>query len=682
LTSVAAGHFHTCGIATAGGLVCWGDNTDLQLTNIPGGIFSAPSLTAGADQTCVITTPGTLSCWGDNSSGQASPPAGTYTAASAGSAHACAIASAGTLSCWGDNSSGQSSPPAGTFTAVSAGSAYTCGLATAGTLSCWGDNTYGQLSAPAGTFMAVSAGGTHACAIATGGTLSCWGDNSFGQLNNIPSGTFTALSAGAGHTCAIATGGTISCWGDDSVGQLDNIPAGTFIAVTAGSGHTCALATGATLSCWGGNTFGQSNPPAGTFATVAAGSFFNCAFATSGMLSCWGDNGSGQLGSAPKKPAPAPAYPAPVGVPYSFAFTSSSGTPAGLFSVDPATLPPGLSLSSAGVLSGTPTTEGPFSFTVTVTNMEGTASALFSFTVEPPPAITSVTLSGNVSTPTVTLVGSGFGTKANLGPAGAACDSGKTYGSNLFLADTTEGWTAGKQGSCIGLIVSSYSNTKIVFTFGSDYNHVTVGSVVAHLAGGDSYTVSLLGGVFSDAAVYLVSLSPNVLAQGGSGPFTLTGSGFSAGGKVWLSGPATIKASQFTVKSPRTIAATFSAPAAAPVGTYSVMFSTSGHTVATCHNCLVVIAPPKLTSVSPNLVGHGSSNVAMLLRGTGFAQGATLIGPYGTSFSSVVFINTTTLSAKITVSATAATGTNLPVTVSLGAVAGYGKATANLLTIT
>jgi alpha-tubulin suppressor-like RCC1 family protein len=682
--SLAAGHFHTCGIATGGVIGCWGDNSSGQLNNIPGGTFSSPVVAAGENQTCAIVASGSLSCWGDNSAGQASPPPGTFSAVAAGGSHGCALTSAGTLSCWGDNSAGQSSPPAGTFTAVTAGSSHSCAIATAGTLSCWGDNTYGQASPPAGTFIAVSAGNSHTCAISTAGTLSCWGDNTFSQLDNIPAGTFVALSGGGGHSCAIATGGTVSCWGDNSVGQLNNIPTGTFTALSAGAGHTCAIASGGTLSCWGSNAAGQlTNIPSGTFAMVSAGSFYTCALATSGKLSCWGENSSGQLGAAPKVPWPAPATPAPIGASYSFAFTSSSGNPTGRFSVDSTTLPPGLTLSPAGVLSGTPTTLGTFSFTVTVSNLEGSANASFSLTIEARPVVTAVTFTGSVSSPTLTIVGSGFGTKASLGSASSACDSGKTYGTKLSVADTTEGWSAGHHGDCVGLIVSSYTNTKVVLSFGSDYGHLAVGTGVALLSGGDSYTVSVLGATLSDTAIYLTSLSPRQLAVGASGPVTLTGSGFVAGAKVWVTGPSgAVKAFNFTLVNPTRLKATLNAPAAVPVGSYSVMINNGAHSAAACKNCLTVIAPPTLTSMNPSSLARGSSNVPVQLTGTGFVTGATLTGPTGASFTSVVIVSSTTITAKLTVSATAAAGTSLPVTVTDSAAAGYGKAKANLLTIT
>lgn len=55
------------------------------------------------------------------------------------------------------------------------------------------------------------------------------------------------------------------------------------------------------------------------------------------------------------------------GVPYSYTYTAS-GLPAPTFAVSSGTLPAGLSLSSAGVLSGTPTSAGPATFTVTASN--------------------------------------------------------------------------------------------------------------------------------------------------------------------------------------------------------------------------------------------------------------------------------------------------------------------------
>ena len=60
-----------------------------------------------------------------------------------------------------------------------------------------------------------------------------------------------------------------------------------------------------------------------------------------------------------------------VGQPYSQAITAQSGLAPFTFSVSAGALPPGLTLSAAGLLSGTPTTTGSASFTVSVADVGG-----------------------------------------------------------------------------------------------------------------------------------------------------------------------------------------------------------------------------------------------------------------------------------------------------------------------
>ncbi|MFN8176309.1 MAG: Ig domain-containing protein [bacterium] len=57
-----------------------------------------------------------------------------------------------------------------------------------------------------------------------------------------------------------------------------------------------------------------------------------------------------------------------VGTPYSQTITASGGTTPYTFAVTAGTLPPGLALAAGGVLSGTPTTAGSSTFTVTATD--------------------------------------------------------------------------------------------------------------------------------------------------------------------------------------------------------------------------------------------------------------------------------------------------------------------------
>jgi hypothetical protein len=76
-----------------------------------------------------------------------------------------------------------------------------------------------------------------------------------------------------------------------------------------------------------------------------------------------------------------PALPnATIGVPYSQTITHDGGSPPFSFAVTSGVLPTGLTLSTAGALSGTPTESGTFAFTVTVT-AAGACSASQAYSV-------------------------------------------------------------------------------------------------------------------------------------------------------------------------------------------------------------------------------------------------------------------------------------------------------------
>jgi cyclophilin family peptidyl-prolyl cis-trans isomerase len=94
-------------------------------------------------------------------------------------------------------------------------------------------------------------------------------------------------------------------------------------------------------------------------------------------------------GQAPVFTNGPPPSPALVGTAYNFAY-SASGFPVPAFS-HTGTLPPGLTLSSTGVISGTPTTAGTYSdIVVTASNGVGAApTQTISITVDQAPAITS-----------------------------------------------------------------------------------------------------------------------------------------------------------------------------------------------------------------------------------------------------------------------------------------------------
>ena len=163
-TVVAVGQNHACAIRESSAIKCWGDNDEGQ-ADAPDGSYTAAS--AGQRYTCAIRTNGEIACWGTNYWRQIDAPEGSFTAVATGLfGHICAIREIdSTIQCWGDNQiwvdndpetgervyeqSGQATPPAGRYTAVTAGHSHTCAIRERdGAIECWGDNRAGQTDVP------------------------------------------------------------------------------------------------------------------------------------------------------------------------------------------------------------------------------------------------------------------------------------------------------------------------------------------------------------------------------------------------------------------------------------------------------------------------------------------------------------------------------------------------------
>jgi alpha-tubulin suppressor-like RCC1 family protein len=209
-------------------------------------------VSAGYDHTCGLRTDGTIACWGNNAQGQATPPAGSFTAVSVGDNHTCALRTAGTIACWGYNGYGQAAPPAGSFTAVSARGSYTCALRPDGTITCWGYNGYGQATPPGGSFTAVSAGGYHTCGLRTDGTIACWGYNAQGQATPpttrvAPEATFTwpvgGVTAGQSFTLSLSGASVPGHPEARTFTYAFDCGSGVFGAASPSASTTCATAS-------------------------------------------------------------------------------------------------------------------------------------------------------------------------------------------------------------------------------------------------------------------------------------------------------------------------------------------------------------------------------------------------------------------------------------------------------
>jgi large repetitive protein len=153
-------------------------------------------------------------------------------------------------------------------------------------------------------------------------------------------------------------------------------PAGTYtFGVTAG-----ALPTELTLNTSTGQITGTP--------TTAAGSPFNFTITATGVGPCTGSRAYSIAVTCPTitlTPGPGALTSAAANIPYTQNFSGNGGTGPYTFARTAGTLPPPLALSSAGVLSGTPTTPGGYSFTITATDSSGcTGSAAYTLQITCP----------------------------------------------------------------------------------------------------------------------------------------------------------------------------------------------------------------------------------------------------------------------------------------------------------
>ena len=401
-TALSAGTEHFCGIRADGSVACWGENEDLGELTPPRALTQPPSIAAGARHTCAVGADGQAECWGDNLKGQAMPPAGeTFAFVGAGDAHSCGMREDGTIHCWGDNAEGQLDAPLEPMTKMSIGRLHGCALDAQGLARCWGLDNHGQGTPPPYmVFDEISAGFAHSCGVVRGGPGMCWGYDGDGQTY-VPSlpweQRWLSIQAGERHSCGLASDGTVQCWGSDSDGQTWPAPTGYFRTLSVGAFHNCAIRTDGRLACWGANWAGQTIAPQGTFVSVSAGANHTCAIASDGARQCWGANLEGQ---APRRHLVPEQiwwdirYNEPVLIHFSLLdgdppYYSGTELPA-YFRLAAGTLPAGLELTPAGELSGTPTTAGTYTFTVSGIGQDGFgASREFTVTIDAtPPTIT------------------------------------------------------------------------------------------------------------------------------------------------------------------------------------------------------------------------------------------------------------------------------------------------------
>lgn len=205
-----------------------------------------------------------------------------------------------------------------------------------------------------------------------------------------------------------------------------------------------------------------------------------------------------------------------VGTAYSSTLTASGGTAPLTWTVTAGTLPAGLTLSTAGVLSGTPTTVGTSNFTVTVvdsaTPTAGTASKPFALTIAAAGAPLSIVTTSPLPAGTVnttystTLTASGGTSPYSWAVTAGTLPAGLTLSTAGVLSGTP---TAA--GTSDFTITVTDSATPTAHTAATSFS-LTVAAAAALAVTTSSLPVEVLGSAYSQ----------QLTASGGVGTLTWT----------------------------------------------------------------------------------------------------------------------------------------------------------------
>ena len=193
-----------------------------------------------------------------------------------------------------------------------------------------------------------------------------------------------------------------------------------------------------------------------------------------------------------------------VGTAYSQTLTASGGAGGYTWAVSSGTLPAGLSLGASGTISGTPTTAGTASFTVTVTDSsKGSASKALSIAVTAPP----------LTVTTASLPGGTVGATYSQTLAAGGGTGGYTWavGSGTLPAGLTLGASGGISGTPT---VAGTSNFTVTVTDSSKQSASKTLSIVVAPPTLNVTTASLPGGMVG--TLY----SQTLTASGGTGGYT------------------------------------------------------------------------------------------------------------------------------------------------------------------
>ena len=343
--------------------------------------------------------------WGNNSFGQISVPSDLDDVVQvSGGAHFSAVLKGdGTVVAWGRNHVGQTDVPEALHGVVeiACGSAFALARMRNGAVVGWGSNGDGQVLIPPDlkNVEAITAGAMTSIALKSDGTVVEWG--------HVPESTpypyfhmptdLTNIVAISSHlaTLALRADGTVVAWGYDLGGPISGIPEDltNVVAIATGEYHGLALRFDGTLVAWGFSADREARAPAGltNVAAIAAGAHNNLALKADGTLVGWNAFG----------------YEDPI-LPHGLSGVEAiaSGRLHSLaLKSENTILPRGVSLSSGGLLEGTPERAGTYRITVVVKDAAGSSVVRdLDLVVEPHPNLRPVIHETNPPEGSVTLL--------------------------------------------------------------------------------------------------------------------------------------------------------------------------------------------------------------------------------------------------------------------------------------
>jgi alpha-tubulin suppressor-like RCC1 family protein len=277
-TKGAGGAGHSLLVDKTGALIAWGDNSQGQLTGLPGAEEDDPTPVSSGNN--IPSTVKAVAARGPrtllvDSNGKVWLVGAKYTPPSAPNFDTLLI---------------QGSP----IQQVAAGDNHGLGLGTDNMVYYWGSDTtsnnWAEIKRPP-KMVKIAAGAKHDLSLSgSAQTVYSWGDNSRGQLGRStgsdpsdsnpteltapagmadPADPIVDIACGDYHSLAVTKSGHVYAWGDNTFGQLGdgtttNHPLPTEIpnlanvkSVAAGDGFSVALKSDGTVWTWGTNLFGQ-----------------------------------------------------------------------------------------------------------------------------------------------------------------------------------------------------------------------------------------------------------------------------------------------------------------------------------------------------------------------------------------------------------------------------------------